>query len=81
MIIRAQPGTCPLGFIKMTSNARSQREPTRIWLLFNIWFSLLVIGVSASATLGVPISRVARPILILCSGGVIVSAIRSRRVA
>jgi hypothetical protein len=63
----------------MRSNARRQRDPARIWLLFNTWFSLLVIGVSAGATLGVPLSRAAWPILIFCSGLVIILAIRSRR--
>jgi hypothetical protein len=64
---------------KMRSNDRRQWDPTRIWLLFNTWFSLLVIGASAGATLGVPLSRAAWPILIFCCGAAIVLAVRSRR--
>ena len=60
----------------MTSNTW---QPARSWLLFNTWFSLLVIFVSAAATLRVPISRAAWPILIFCCGFVIVLAIRSHR--
>jgi hypothetical protein len=61
----------------MTSNVRQQWYPTGIWLLFNTWFSLLVIGVSAGATLGVPIGKAAWPVLIFCCGLVIVLAIQS----
>jgi hypothetical protein len=63
----------------MTSNVRRQWYPTRLWLLFNTWFSLVVIGVSAGATMHVPIGKAAWPILIFCSGLVIFLAIRSRR--
>ena len=63
----------------MTSIAWRQWVPARSWFLFNTWFSLLVICVSASATLHVPISRSAWPILISCCGLGIVVAIQSRR--
>jgi hypothetical protein len=52
--------------------------PIRDWLLFNSWFSLLIVSVSASATLHVPIGRVAWPILVLCTGLAIALAVRSR---
>jgi hypothetical protein len=61
------------------SSDRRQWDPTRIWLLYNTWFSLLVIGGCAAATLGVPLSRAAWPILIFCCGAAVVMAIRSRR--
>jgi hypothetical protein len=38
----------------------------RVWLLFNTWFSSLVLGVSAAATLHQPIGKAAWPILIFC---------------
>ena len=63
----------------MTSNVRNQWYPTRIWLLFNTWFSLLVISLSAGATLKVPIGKVAWPILIFSCGLVISLAVQSPR--
>jgi hypothetical protein len=63
----------------MTSNTWRQWIPARSWFLFNTWYSLLVICVSAAATLHVPISRAAWPILIFCCGLLIVLTIRSRR--
>jgi hypothetical protein len=62
----------------MTFNIRRQWVPVRSWFLFNAWFSLLVICVSAAATLHVPIGKAAWPILILCCGLVVVLRIRSR---
>ncbi len=63
----------------MTSSIWREWVPARSWFLFNTWFSLLVICVSAAATLHVPISRAAWPILIFCCGLVIVAAIGSHR--
>ena len=63
----------------MAYNTWRQWIPARSWFLFNTWFSLLVICGSAAATLHLPISRAAWPILIFCCGLVIVLAIRSRR--
>jgi hypothetical protein len=51
--------------------------PARIWLLFNTWFSSLIVGVSATASLHIPINKVACPIFIFCSGLAIALAIRS----
>jgi hypothetical protein len=61
----------------MTSNAWQQYLRARYWLLFNTWFSLLVVCVSAAATLHIPISGAAWPIFIVCSGFAIFLAIRS----
>src|ERR1700722_2848608 len=63
----------------MTFNTRRQWLPARNWFLFNTWFSLLVICVSAAATLHVPISRAAWPILLFCCGLAIVVVVRSKR--
>jgi hypothetical protein len=63
----------------MTSNVRHHWYPTRIWLLFNTWFSLVVICVSAGATLQVPIGKAAWPVLIFCCGLVIVLVSKSPR--
>ena len=49
----------------------------RAWLLFNTWFSSLVVCVSAAATLHVPINKVAWAIVILCSGLAVALAIGS----
>ena len=51
--------------------------PARAWLLFNTWFSSLVVCVSAAATLHVPINKVAWPIVIFCCGLAVALAIRS----
>jgi hypothetical protein len=64
---------------KIISNTRQQWVPARSWFLFNTWFSLLAICVSAAATLRVPISSAAWPVFICCTGLVIILAIRSRR--
>jgi hypothetical protein len=61
---------------KMSSNARRQRLPARYWFLFNTWFSLLVICVSALATLHISINRAGWPVLIFCCGLVLLLAIR-----
>jgi hypothetical protein len=63
----------------MTSSIWREWIPARSWFLFNTWFSLLVICVSAAVALHVSIGRAAWPILIFCSGPVIVLAIRSHR--
>ncbi len=63
----------------MSSNARHQWVPARSWFLFNTWFSLLVIGVSAGTAFHVPIGRAAWPMLIFCCGLAVILAIRSRR--
>ncbi len=61
----------------MRSNTCRQYLPARSCFLFNTWFSLLVIGASLAATLHVPISRVAWPILIFCCGLVVYLAVKS----
>ena len=53
--------------------------PARGWLLFNNWFSLLIVSVSASATLHAPIGDAAWPIFVCCTGLAILLAVRSRR--
>jgi hypothetical protein len=63
----------------MTSNAWHQCLPARYWFLFNTWFSLLAVCVSAAATLHIPISGAAWPIFIVCSGLVIFLAIKLHR--
>jgi hypothetical protein len=49
----------------------------RAWLLFNTWFSSLVVCVSAAATLHVPINKVAWAVVIFCSALAAALAIRS----
>ena len=61
----------------MRSNTRRQYLPAWSFFLFNTWFSLLAIGGSMAATLQVPISRVAWPILIFCSGLVVYLVVNS----
>ena len=51
--------------------------PARAWLLCNTWFSLLVVCVSAAATLHVPINKAAWAIVIFCCGLAVALAIRS----
>lgn len=51
--------------------------PARVWLVFNTWFSSLVVCVSAAATLHVPISKAAWPIVIFCCGLAVALAIGS----
>jgi hypothetical protein len=51
--------------------------PGRAWLLFNTWFSLLVFGVSAAATLHLPIGNAAWPILGFCFVFAVALAIKS----
>src|ERR1700722_4602027 len=65
----------------MPSHSCHQWLPARSWFLFNTWFSVLVIVVSAGATLHVPISLGAWPMLFFCCGLVIVLAIRFGRAA
>jgi hypothetical protein len=46
--------------------------PARTWLLFNTWFSSLVVCVSAACCLHVPIAKAAWTVVIFCFGLVIV---------
>jgi hypothetical protein len=55
--------------------------PARAWLLFNTWFSLLVVCASAAATLHVPINKAAWAIVIFCSGLAVALAIGSLKSA
>jgi hypothetical protein len=50
----------------MISITRWRWVPGRLWFIFNIWFSLLVVGGSAAVSLHVSMARAAWPILILC---------------
>jgi hypothetical protein len=63
----------------MISKTWREWFPARNWFLFNTWFSLLVVCVSAAVALHVPIGRAAWPMLIFCCGLVIVLTFRSDR--
>jgi hypothetical protein len=63
----------------MQSAIWRQWVPVRSLLLYNIWFSLLVICSAAAATLHVPIGRATWAILTFCSAVAIVVAIKSKR--
>jgi hypothetical protein len=53
--------------------------PARAWMLFNAWFSSLIICVSTAVTLRLPIGKAAWPILTFCSLLTLVLAIKSTK--
>jgi hypothetical protein len=55
--------------------------PARAWLLFNTWYSSLIICVSTAVTLRLPIGKAAWPILTFCSALTFVLAIKSTKLA
>src|ERR1700720_2009034 len=63
----------------MTFNTRRHWIPARSWFLFNTWLSLLVICVSAAATLHVPMNRAAWPMLFFCCGLAVFLIVRTNR--
>lgn len=65
---------------QIESGHRGSWIPARAWLLFNTWFSSLIVCVSVVATLHLPINRAAAwSTVILCSGFAGALAIRLNR--
>jgi hypothetical protein len=55
--------------------------PARAWMLFNAWYSSLIICISTAVTLRLPIGKAAWPILTSCSALTFVFAVKSTKLA